>query len=204
MGLDITVLIADWPWLSEVPAGQRLERLRDAWYDDGTGLWDADAPSVDAGWVRPRGTAGERFALYEFARTCGSFKPHFWAGHRWEVFRDQVDEPVRADVDALLLGLFWPGPDGLSEPTDPEVFGDDPSHSGLLLARPPDGVRELAAIWERTRPALAGLEAAFTAHAAGPDGWIGDFGAFRDLLEGWGTVVTEAAARSWALVGLSE
>lgn len=204
MGLDITVLIADWSWLREVPVRERLERLRDAWYDDETGLWDLDAPVVDAGWVRPRGAGGERFAVYEFRRTGGSFKPHFWAGHRWESLRDQVGAPVRSDLDALLLGLIWPGPDGEAEQTDPEVFGDDPSLYGLLLARSPDSARELAATWQRLRPALGTLAAPFTEHAADPDGWVGDFDSFRELLEGWGTVVTEAARRGWAVVGLSE
>lgn len=40
MGLDITVLIADWSWLGEVRERERLLRLRNAWYADGTGLWD--------------------------------------------------------------------------------------------------------------------------------------------------------------------
>ncbi|CAL9633716.1 hypothetical protein [Streptomyces sp. enrichment culture] len=204
MGLDITVLIADWAWLGAIPVRERLERLRDAWYDDATGLWDPDAPVVDAGWVRPRGAGGERFAVYEFRHTCGSFKPHFWAGHRWESLRGHVDAPVRSDLDALLAGLIWAGPDGEATHTDPEVFGDDPSLHGLLLARSPDGVRELAATWRRARPALDGLEGPFTAHAAGPDGWVGDFAAYRELLAGWGTVVTEAARRGWAVVGLSE
>jgi hypothetical protein len=204
MGLDITVLIADWSWLGAVPVRERLEHLRDAWYDDDTGLWDLDAPVVEAGWVRPRGSGGERFAVYEFPRTAGSFKPHFWAGNRWESLRGHTDPRTRSGLDALLLGLVWQGLDGHADHTDPEVFGDDPSLYGLLLARSPDRVRELAATWQRVRPALDGLEPAFTAHAADPDGWVGDFGSFRELLDGWGTVVTEAARRGWALAGLSE
>ncbi|MFE1442623.1 hypothetical protein [Streptomyces sp. NPDC058739] len=202
MGLDITVLIADWSWLTEVPPGERLERLRDAWYDDATGLWDPDAPVADSGWVRPRGPG--HFEIHEFRHSAGSFKPHFWAGHRWEALRDHVDPPLRTEVDALLLGLVWPGPDGLAEQTDPDVFGDGPSARGLLLARPPGAVRELAECWRRIHPALGGLREAFTEHAADPGGWVGDFDAYRELLQGWGTVVTEAARRGWAVVGLAE
>lgn len=80
MGLDISVLIADWSWLGEVPPRERLKRLRDAWYADETGVWDLDAPVVDSGWVWPRGPHSAFFALYEFRGTLGSFKPHFRAG----------------------------------------------------------------------------------------------------------------------------
>jgi hypothetical protein len=44
----------------------------------------------------------------------------------------------------------------------------------------------------------------FAAYAAAPGGWVGDFPAFRALLEDWGRVLTEAARRSWGVVGLSE
>ena len=79
MGLDITVMIADWSWLGEVPPRERLPRLRNAWYADETGLWDFDAPAVEGDWEWPRGPNNAYFAVYEFRRTCGSFKPHFWA-----------------------------------------------------------------------------------------------------------------------------
>ena len=42
------------------------------------------------------------------------------------------------------------------------------------------------------------------AYAAAPGGWVGDFPAFRTLLEDWGRVLTEAARRGWGVVGLSE
>ncbi|MFI6054871.1 hypothetical protein ACIBCO_32895 [Streptomyces violascens] len=207
MGVDITVLMADWSWLGRVPPRERLPRLRDAWYADETGLWDHDAPAVEGEWVWPRGEGGACFAVYEFRRTLGSFKPHFWAGERWESVRGHADPLVRADVDAVLSGLFWSGPDYEVEPlnADHDFFGDDPRTAyGLLVARSPGGVRELAATWERLSPRLEGLRGDFTEYAAAPDGWIPDFDAFSSLLEGWGHVVTEAARRGWGMVGLSE
>ncbi|MER6129841.1 hypothetical protein ABT173_46260 [Streptomyces sp. NPDC001795] len=205
MGLDITVMIADWSWLGEVPPRQRLPRLRDAWYADETGLWDHGAPVVEGDWQWPRGPEGAYFAIYEFLHTCGSFKAHFWACQRWESVRDHVDPLLRAELDTLLMGLIWDGLDGEAEDTDPGFFSDDPGVCyGVLLARSPDNARELAATWERIRPRLSGMCGPFTEHAAVPGAWIGDFDAFTDLLEDWGRVLAEAARRGWGIVGLSE
>ncbi|MFB6781376.1 hypothetical protein ACFCX0_29220 [Streptomyces sp. NPDC056352] len=79
---------------------------------------------------------------------------------------------------------------------DPGFFTDDPAlFYGVLLARSPDSVRELAATWEQVRPRLGGLRGAFTEHAAAHGAWVGHFDAFTDLLEGWGRVLTEATRR---------
>ncbi|WP_055495226.1 hypothetical protein [Streptomyces sp. TP-A0356] len=205
MGLDITVLIADWSWLEKAPSRERLEQLRDAWYDDETGLWDGDAPMVAGDWVWPRGPNGAYFGVYEFRRTCGSFKAHFWAGERWEAFRDHVDPLLRAELDTLLMGLIWNGPDGEAEHTDPGFFSDDPGIVyGVLLARSPDSVRQLAAGWGRIRPRLDEMRGPFAEHAASCQGWVSTFDAFTDLLEDWGRVLTEATRRGWGVVGLSE
>ncbi|WP_326603926.1 hypothetical protein [Streptomyces sp. NBC_01800] len=205
MGLDIDVMIADWSWLGEVPSRERLSRLRDAWYADETGLWEYDTPEVEGDWAWPREPNSSFFAVYEFRDTCGSFKAHFWAGHRWESVRDHADPLVRAGLDTLLLGLIWNGPDGEAQHTDPGFFCDDPSvFYGLLLARSPDSVRELAATWEQVRPRLGELRGAFTEHAAEPGAWVGRFDEFADLLEDWGRVLTEADRRGWGVVGLSE
>ncbi len=205
MGLDINVLIADWSWLEEAPPRERLSRLRDAWYADETGLWDHDAPAVEGDFEWPRGPNGTYFAVYEFLRTCGSFKPHFWAGQRWEAVRDHVDPLMRTRLDATLLGLIWRGLDDEAQHTDPGFFCDEPGVSyGLLVARSPDSIRGLAATWEEVQPRLGGLRKAFDEHAADPDGWVGDFDRFTSLLEDWGRVLTEAARRGWGVVGLSE
>ncbi|WP_406501241.1 hypothetical protein OHA04_17675 [Streptomyces sp. NBC_01590] len=203
MGLDITVLIVDWSWLAEVPERERLSRLENAWDADETGLWDHDAPAVDGDWKWPQGPNSGRFAVYEFLHTLGSYKPHFWATHRWERVRDHADPPVRAGLDSFLLGLIWDGMDGESGRTDVDFFSDDPPGSyGLMIARSPQGVRELVATWEAVRPRLDGLREAFDEHAAVPDGWVRDFDGFARLLAEWGRVLTEAAGRGWGVVGL--
>ncbi|MFG2331701.1 hypothetical protein ACGFMM_18955 [Streptomyces sp. NPDC048604] len=205
MGLDITVIIADWSWLGEVPPRDRLSRLRDAWYADETGLWDHDAPVVEGDWAWPRGTGSAPFAVYEFRGTLGSYKPHFWAGERWESVRDHADPLVRARLDTLLLGLIWGGLDGEAEHVDQGFFCDDPAATyGLLLARSPAGVRELAATSEEMRLRLDGLRGPFDEHAAVPEGWVRDFDEFTQLLDDWGRVLSEAARQGWGLVGLSE
>ncbi|MFJ8310971.1 MULTISPECIES: hypothetical protein [unclassified Streptomyces] len=205
MGLDITVTIVDWSWLGEVPERERLARLRDAWYSDETGLWDYDRPGVRGDWEWPQGPDGDHFAVYEFLHTLGSFKAHFWAGHRWECVRDHADPLVRAGLDTVLLGLVWQGLDGEAEHTDPGFFCDDPEvFYGVLVARSPDSVRELSATWEGVRSRLGGLRGAFDEHAAVDDGWVGQFDDFVGLLEEWGRVLAEAARRGWGVVGLSE
>lgn len=207
MGLDLTTLIADWSWLGELPARERLPRLRDAWYDDETGLWDRDAPAADGGWEWPRGPHGAYFGVYEFPGTLGSFGPHFWAGEAWEKVRDHADPALRAELDALLGGLTWPGPgfEDEKENGDRAFFTHDPEVSyGVLVVCAPQRVRELLATWERLRPRLDALRAPFDRYAARPRGWIPDFDSFVRLLTGWGRVLAEAARRGWGIVGVSE
>lgn len=202
MGLDITVVIADRSWLVEVPPRERVPRLRDAWYATETGLWEHEALTGEGGWAWPRGPHGSFFTVYEFVHTLGSFKAHFWAGQRWERVRGHVDPLLRAEWDALLRGLFWDGPDGEARHTDTAFFGED--DYGVLLARSPDSVRELAAAWDRALPHLDRIRGPFAEHAAVPEGWVHDFDAFVDLLTQWGHVLTEAVQRGWCVVGLSE
>lgn len=205
MGLDITVLIADWTWLGDAAPEERLSRLRNAWYDDETSLWDDGAPAVEGDWEWPRGPHRDSFGIYEFRGTVGSFKAHFWTGERWESVRDHADPLLRAELDTLLLGLIWQGLDGEAEQLDPGFFHHDPAIAyGVLLARSPDSVRGLAETWERVRPLLGGLREAFDEHAAVPHVWVGTFDSFTDLLEDWGRVLSEAARRGWGVVGLSE
>ncbi|MFE2929292.1 hypothetical protein [Streptomyces sp. NPDC059278] len=205
MGLDITVVIADWSWLGEVPSRERLLRLRNAWYAEETGLWEHDAPVVEGDWERPKGPDGDRFAIYEFLQTLGSYKPHFWATHHWERVRDHTGPLLRAGLDTFLLGLIWDGMDGESGQTDADFFSGEPEVAyGLLVACSPDGVRRLATVWEDIRPRLDGLRETFTVHCAEPDGRGGDFDSFALLLTEWGRVLAEAAGRGWGVVGLSE
>ncbi|MEU4503147.1 hypothetical protein [Streptomyces sp. NPDC024089] len=205
MGLDITVVIADWSWLGEVPSRERLLRLRNAWYAEETGLWEHDAPVVEGDWEWPKGPDGSRFAVYEFLQTLGSYKPHFWATHHWERVRDHTGPLLRAGLDTFLLGLIWDGMDGESGETDADFFSGEPEVAyGLLVACSPDSVRRLATVWEDIWPRLGGLRETFTVYSAVPDGRGGDFDAFALLLEEWGRILTEAAGRGWGVVGLSE
>lgn len=153
MGLNINVLIADWSWLGEVPPHRRLKRLRDAWYADETGLWEFGASTVEGDWEWPLGPGSTHFGIYEFRRTAGSYKAHFRAGHQWESVRDYADPPVRTALDTLLAGLIWDGPDGTADHKEPGIFSDDPGvDHGVLVARSPTSVRELAAVWRGWSP----------------------------------------------------
>ncbi|MFB6819728.1 hypothetical protein ACFCV8_34890 [Streptomyces sp. NPDC056347] len=206
MGLDITVMIVDWAWLGEVPARERLLRLERAWDADETGLWDYEAPSVQGDWVWPKGPDSDRFAVYEFLYTLGSYKPHFWATHYWDDVRDHADPLLRAELDDFLLGLIWDGPDGESGRSDDDFFSKDPPHIfGLMRACSPESVRRLAATWERVRPRLDGLREPFAVHTAAvsSDGRPADFDhGFVHLLTEWARVLTGAADRGWGVVGL--
>ncbi|MFG2566185.1 hypothetical protein ACGFR6_12165 [Streptomyces sp. NPDC048567] len=201
MGVDLTTLIADWSWLAEVPPPERLERLRNAWYDDETGLWDYDRDGTDDGWEWPRGPHSALFGVYEFPGTLGSYKPHFWAGEAWEKARDHVDPAVRAELDALLGGLIWDGPD-----FDDEELGEGHAFFtggyGLLVAQPPQGVRDLLATWERVRPRLDELRAPYEERSEASQ--YRSFDAFVRLLTNWGEVLAEAARRGWGIAGVSE
>lgn len=152
MGLDIAVMIADRSWLTRVPSRERVARLRDAWHADDTGLWDHEALAGGTGWIWPRGPNGALFAVYEFRLTSGSFKAHCWAGHRCERVRGYVSPFLRSQLDALLCGLFRDGPGCEAEHIDTGFFGE--GGYGVLLARSPESVRELAMAWERAVPHL--------------------------------------------------
>ncbi|MGQ4487261.1 hypothetical protein LRE75_25505 [Streptomyces sp. 372A] len=201
MGVDLTTLIADWSWLAEVPPPERLERLRDAWYDEATGLWDDTSVTVTYGWEWPSGPHSAYFGVYEFPGTLGSYKPHFWAGEAWEKARDHVGPAVRVELDALLGGLIWNGPD-FDDDEPGEGYAFFSGGHGLLVAKTPEGVRELLATWERLRPRLEELRAPFEEHSAAFR--YTDFDAFVRLLADWGEVLAEAARRGWGIAGVSE
>lgn len=202
MGLNINVLIADPSLLTQVPPQQRASRLYRVLNADETELWDLDAPVVEEGWVWPKGANSDRFAVYEFPGTLGSYKPHFWAGEGWYDIREHLTPSLRAEFDVLMRGILWSGVDGEAHHTDADFFDVDDRR--LLLARSPDSVRELAAVWERVRSRLHQVREPF-AKAALPDtGWIVGFDEFAGLLTNWGHVLVEAARRGWCVVGLSE
>ncbi|PHQ51984.1 hypothetical protein BLA24_10430 [Streptomyces cinnamoneus] len=196
MGADITALIVDWADLENIPVLEREGALIEA----------AD-PDVDDGgteegwaWLPP---APEGFpawcARYEFASTRGSFKPHFWAGERWETVREHVAADLRSALDTFLGGLFWnlPGSeDDLQEEDAEHWYG-----AMWVYCSPPD-VLGLAQAWAEAGPRLEALRGPFDLHAAEPGTRVGRFEGFAMLLRGWAEVVDEAHRRGWGLVGL--
>jgi hypothetical protein len=196
MGLDVTVLIVDWAHVEEAPPGQRLALLLDAAHPDD----DRYLEEPERGWIWPSAPGAPWLARYEFHRTLGSFKAHFWAGQAWEKFRDFVDPDLRATLDGFLSALIWygPDPDDDADHVHGELFPDDK----VILAYPPQAVPALVELWAEAAPRRAELHEPFTAHAARPKGWIKTFEAFADLLGEWGEVVREADRRGWGLIGL--
>ncbi|UDM03901.1 hypothetical protein [Streptomyces longhuiensis] len=213
MGLDITVLVVDWDHLARTPAAERLGMLEDAAYPDDdcddrdSGGGGTEAP-VEHGWVRRPDTPW--CALYEFFRTLGSFKPHFWAGQAWEDVRDFAEPDLRAALDAFLAGLFWLGPDDAAADTSAEdepaagLFPcePDPWRPRLLIVRTPEQVTDLARAWAVVAPLLEDLRAPYAVHAERPGRWIANFEEFAMLVRDWGEVVTAASRSGRGLIGL--
>ncbi|MFI9240317.1 hypothetical protein [Streptomyces sp. NPDC053079] len=197
MGADSTALVVEWAHLETIPVLERESVLLEAADPD------ADDGTVEDGWVWLP-PAAEGFpswcARYEFGGTLGSFKPHFWAGERWEAVREHAPADVRAALDTFLAGLFWDPGTG-SDPDEGE--GDaEPWHGALWGYCLPSGVPALARAWSVAGPRLEELRAPFAVHAADPGKWVGRFEEFTRLLHGWAEVVEEAHRRGWGLVGL--
>ncbi|KOG42569.1 hypothetical protein [Streptomyces resistomycificus] len=207
MGLDITVLAVDWERLERTPAGEREGLLYEAMDpEDEPGSW----PEPEEGWVFPASPKVPFSGRYEFRRTLGSYKPHFWAADGWDRARGFADPALREPLDGFLRGLIWWGPDPDDEDdgldgADGRLFPSDPAPTGprrLLVRRPPE-VLSLAAHWGRAAPRLEGLRDTYDARAARPGGWVPDFDAFDALLRQWAEVVDESARRGWGLLGLT-
>ncbi len=129
--------------------------------------------------------------------THGSYKPHFWAGHRWDHTRDFVDPKVREALDRFNDALFWHHLEdtigvgsGLSE--HPCTWDAD-----LMLWCP-----LIAGWWRQAAPHLESLREPFTRHAAEHGGWVTTFESFADFLTDWGEVVPEAERRGWGIIGV--
>ncbi|MDX3537651.1 hypothetical protein PV721_25435 [Streptomyces sp. MB09-01] len=207
MGLDITVVMADWGQLARIPADGRLDALTDAVCPDFCCVPCEDADfAVPGGWVWPRRSSW--CAEYRFFGTSGSYSYHFHLAHAWDDIRASAAPGLRAALDRFLGGLVWSGPDGGGQagpddgPAPAGGFPDDPApwRPRVLLLRAPDEVPALVRAWEAAAPQLEGLREPYGAsgRTARPE-------AFDDtvaLLREWGEVVTQAAERGWGLVGL--
>ncbi|MBW8092643.1 hypothetical protein IGW14_32910 [Streptomyces hygroscopicus subsp. hygroscopicus] len=197
MGVGIEVLIVDWPRVEATKPSAREELLIDAAFGE---VYSDDL--FEHGWSWPTRPGEDWYARYAFRDTIGSYKPHFWAGHRWEHLRDVVEPQAREALDRFSDALFWhgmadtPGA-GSPLPERPCTWDAD-----VLLWCPPDQVPLIAGWWRRARPRLEELREPFDRHAAEPHGWINTFDEFARLLIDWGEVVDTAERRGWGIVGL--
>ncbi|MFD4241750.1 hypothetical protein ACFWP3_09160 [Streptomyces sp. NPDC058525] len=209
MGLDITVVMADWEHLARLPAGERVAALTDAVYPDFccAACEEADRPAGD-GWLWPRREPW--CAEYRFFGTTGSYGWHVHLANAWDDIRTSAAPELRDALDRFLGGLVWDGPydtagRGPNDDRPPAGgFPDDPApwHPRVLLLRAPDEVPPLVGAWERAAPRLEELREPFDTRSAGWAARPGSFDAFVALLHEWGEVVTRCAARGWGLIGL--
>ncbi|OIK01074.1 hypothetical protein BIV25_05945 [Streptomyces sp. MUSC 14] len=197
MGVAIELLIVDWPRVEAAAPSDREELLSDAAFGE---AYSDDL--FEHGWSCSAQPGEGWFARYAFRNTHGSYKPHVWAGFRWEYMREFVEPKVREVLDGFSDALFWHGSEDtagvVSElPERPYAWEAD-----LLLWCPPDHVPLIAGWWRQVETQLEVLREPFVQHAAEPGGRIGTFESFADLLSDWGEVVTEADRRGWGIVGL--
>ncbi len=219
MGVDLTVLIADWPRILQTPPDDRLDVVQEAAYsdEDDADLDDTAPDDCPVGWISLPPADSPWLARYEFHGTLGSFKPHFRAGQAWEDVRDFAEPALRTALDAFLSGLYWAPPEADDADADPDADPDAeacadadplfspnarPWRSGPVFACPPSAVTALADSWAAVASRLPDLRAPYGVHAARPGRWIADFDEFCALLGGWGEVTTEAARRGWGVIGL--
>lgn len=197
VGVGIEVLIVDWPRVEAAAPGDRERLLIDAAFGE---AYSDDL--FEHGWSWSTQPGEDWFGRYALRNTLGSYKPHFWAGHRWDHMRDFVEPDVRDVVDRFNDALFW---HRLEDTTG--VVSELPEYpcswdADFLLWCPPDQVPLIATWWRQAAPQLEALREPFNQHAADSGGWITTFEAFADFLTDWGEVVTEAERRGWGIVGL--
>ncbi|MEU6676196.1 hypothetical protein [Streptomyces sp. NPDC046925] len=196
MGVGIEVLIVDWRRVEAEPAGERRVLLEEAAFGD-------EGDLDEEGWIWPPAADADWYGRYAFRRTLGSYKPHFWAGERWEHVRDFAAPGLRTALDHFTAALFWEGLDYMTDGTaTPLPEREAPWDADLLMWQPPRDIAAIKAFWTRAAPDLDTLREPFAQHAAEPGGWIGDFESFAEFLRGWAEVVTEADRRGWGVIGL--
>ncbi|MFG2291905.1 hypothetical protein [Streptomyces sp. NPDC048603] len=205
MGLDITVLMADWERLARIPAAERLGTLTDTAYPDFCcdACWDADF-AVPDGWVWPRNQEQPWCAEYRFSGTTGTYKWHFELDCAWEDMREFTEPGLREALETFLGGIVGEDSGGGDDGRPAGESGEtaEPWHARLLLYCPPEKAAVLARSWEQAAPRLEQLRAPFEAEATRWACRPKTFDAMGALLREWGEVVTEAGRRGWGLVGL--
>ncbi|MFK0259421.1 hypothetical protein [Streptomyces sp. NPDC090445] len=197
MGLGIEVLIADWGRVEAAAPEARHDLLIDAAFGE---AYSDDL--FEHGWSWSTQPGEDWYRRYALRNTCGSYKPHFYAGHRWDHMRDSVTPGLRDVLDRFNDVLFWHGLEDTTGvgPGLPEL--PCPWEADLLLWLPPGRMPVIAGWWREAAPQLDALREPFDRIDTDPDGWVGTFEAFVDLLTDWGEVVTEAERRGWGIVGL--
>ncbi|MGR3935241.1 hypothetical protein [Streptomyces sp. BRA346] len=206
MGLNLTVLMASWERLREIPVEDRTEALDDAVWPMGL---DDEYCSTYGGaksWVWPPEQDSAWCAEYHFVSTTGSYTWHSRAGDAWDDMRALADTSLREAMDHVLDGLIW-NEDPAEDPTLTGGGGMFPPvtdrwRPGLLLVCPPETTLGKARSWERALPHLERLREPFAAECEGWAGRSESFEEFVTLVREWGDVITEAARRGWGLVGL--
>ncbi|SDJ60706.1 hypothetical protein [Streptomyces indicus] len=207
MGLDMEVLIVDWERLRSLPVEERSGMVEDAVF----GAEDLEVYLArPEGWSGPGDGDAEWWARYEFRDTMTSYKAHFWAGNRWDELRGFVDASLREVLDQFAAPLFWGEhnyellPQG-QPPFTPAVVSRPDMWSPeieAMLWLPPEDVKVLDRYWSEVAPRLDTLREPFERHIVEPIGWIQDFASFARLVSEWGDVISRAAGRGWAVIGL--
>lgn len=219
MGLDITVVMADWERLARIPAEGRLEALTDAVYSSVCRVpCEEGGPAAHDGWVWPRESSW--CAEYRFFGTTGSYGWHARLANAWDDMRPSAAPALRDALDHFLGGLVWDSTDiadagddtaettaGTAADIDRPPAGGFPDgstpwHPQVLLLRTPDEVPALVRAWELAAPRLEELREPFDTEAVR---WAGRPATFDDaaaLMREWGEVVTRAGVRGWGLIGL--
>jgi hypothetical protein len=177
--------------------GDRQDLLTDAAFGE---VYSDDL--LEHGWSWPTREGEDWYGRYAFKRTLGSYKPHFWATHRWDHLREFVDPDMREVLDLFLDALIWDGLEstenaGAGLPERAPAWDAD-----LLVCRPPADLPLIAGWWRKAAPQLETLRTRFDQQAAAPDGWVSTFEEFSDLLTDWGEIAMEAERRGWGIVGL--
>ncbi|MGW0909434.1 hypothetical protein [Streptomyces sp. NPDC002853] len=201
MGICMELLIVDCAYIETEPTELRADLVETAAFgsDD---AWGLEYPE---GWTWPDDQNRPWYARYEFRNTLTSYKPHFWAGERWDKMREFVRPGLRTALDEFSAPLFWGeyNWEFADPPFTPSVPVREnhwcPETMKWLL---PEDVTVLQQFWTLVEPGLPSLREPFEQHLAEATGRVSTFSSFAALVIEWGEVVTEAAGRGWGIIGL--